>query len=114
MKEVGLTTLLHRRNCSDMLETFKILKGIDDVDYRTWFARVHELHQKTRQAVTVSADGKCWYSDNIAVPKAKLDVRKNFFSVRVVEKWNNLPISVRKAANVDQFKQEFDKHFDGK
>ena len=97
-----------------MIETFKILKGISDVDYRTWFSKVHELHQKTRQAVTVSADGTCSYSNSIALPNAKLDVRKNFFSVRVVEKWNNLPISVKTAASVDQFKQEFDKHFSGK
>ena len=36
---VGLTTLCDLRLKSGMLETFKILKGIDDVDYHTWFLR---------------------------------------------------------------------------
>ena len=53
LKEVSLTTLLQRRHCSDMLETFKNLKDINDVYYHTSFSRVHELHQRTRQAFTV-------------------------------------------------------------
>ena len=40
-----------------MLQTFKILNRYDDVDYRTWFKKVDELHQMTRQAVVVSEDG---------------------------------------------------------
>ena len=82
MRELCLTTLANCRHCSDMLETFKILKGINDVDYRTWFSTVLVLHKKTRQAVTVAVDGTGSYSDSIAVPKAKVDIRKNFFSVK--------------------------------
>ena len=82
-KKVGLTTLVDHRH-----QIFKILKCLNDVDYHTWFSTVHELHQKTRQAVTVAADSTCSYADNIALPKAKLDIRKNFFNVRVV----NFPI----------------------
>ena len=58
---------------------------MNDVDYHTWFSRVYELHQKTKQAVTVVSGGRCTYSDSIALPQAKLDIRKNFFSVTVVE-----------------------------
>ena len=45
LKEIGLTTLLERRHRSDMLETYKVLKGISDVDYHTWFTKVHEHNQ---------------------------------------------------------------------
>ena len=34
------------------------------------------------------ADSTCY--ESIALPKTKLHVRKNFFSVRVVNRWNNL------------------------
>ena len=60
-----------------MLETFKIRKGINDVGYHIWLSTVHELHQKTRQAVTVGAEGTCSYSDGIALPKAKLDIARS-------------------------------------
>ena len=48
LKAVGLTTLCDRRRRGDMIQTFKILNCIDDVDYRTWFTKVDEHHQKTR------------------------------------------------------------------
>ncbi len=31
---------------------------------------------------------------NVKIPAARLDLRKNFFSVRVCEKWNNLPSDI--------------------
>ena len=36
------------------------------------------------------------------------DIRRNFFSQRVVENWNNLPISVKNASNVNNFKNLYD------
>ena len=39
LQEVGLTTLVDRRRRGDMLETYKIMNEIDDVDYRTWFTK---------------------------------------------------------------------------
>ena len=37
LKELGLPTLEERRHQADMLQTFKILRGIDRVDHKTWF-----------------------------------------------------------------------------
>ena len=92
--------LCERRARGGMIQTFKILKGIDDVDYKTWFTRVSECHQRTRQSVTVSEAGELIGSENLVKPKSRLDVRKNFFSCRVVEPWNNLPPGVQGAADV--------------
>jgi ribonuclease P/MRP protein subunit RPP40 len=114
LKEVGLTTLVDRRCRGDMLETFKILNGINDVDYHTWFTKVDEQHQLTRQAVAVSADGTITGTQNLVKPKSRLDLRKNFFSCRVVNNWNNLPVDVREAGNVDEFKKRYDFHMTGK
>ena len=80
LTEVGLTTLADRRRRGDMLETFKILNEIDDVDYHVWFSKVDEQHEKTRQAITISSDGSIVGSENLLKPKSRLDIRKNFFS----------------------------------
>ena len=112
--EVGLTTLTDRRCRGDMLQTFKILNRIDDVDYHTWFKKVEEQHQSTRQAVVVADDGSSSGTENLVKPKAKLDLRKNFFSCRVVDPWNNLPNTVRKSGSVDEFKKNYDNFMKGK
>ena len=56
LKAVGLTTLCERRTRGDMIQTFKIMNGIDDVDAATWFTKVSECHQRTRQAVGILCD----------------------------------------------------------
>ena len=95
------------------METFKILNQIDNVDYHTWFSKVNENHQKTRQAVTISEDGTLQGTLNLKKPKAKLEIRKNFFSCRVVDSWNNLPDNVKNAEDILQFKIRYDEHKDG-
>ena len=57
LKAVGLVSLCDRRMRGDMIQTFKILKEVDDVDYKTWFTKVNECHQRTRLAVSVSDEG---------------------------------------------------------
>ena len=114
LKAVRLTTLVDRRIRGDMLETYKILNGIDDVDYSTWFTLVNEQHQMTRQSVNVADDGTVTRTMNLAKPKARLEVRKNFFSCRVVDNWNNLPVHVKNAGNVLEFKSRYDDNTAGK
>ena len=113
LKSVGLTLLCERRARGDMIQTFKILKGIDDMDPKTWFTRVNECHQRTRQAVSVSEEGELIQSENLVKPKSRLDVRKNFFSCRVVEPWNDLPPGVQRAADVLDFKKKYDSFIAG-
>ena len=113
LKAVGLTTLCERRVRGDMIQTYKILHGIDDVDAGTWFSRVSEFHQKTRQAVSVESDGHVEEEMTLLKPKARLDVRRNFFSCRVVDPWNCLPTKVQGSADVDSFKESYHKFIAG-
>ena len=39
---------------------------------------------------------------------SSLDLRKNFFSHRVIDKWNSLAFEVKRAKNPDQFKHKYD------
>jgi hypothetical protein len=60
--------------------------GKSAVDANTWFERVNAEGVMTRQA----ADPL-----NVKIPVARLEVRKNFFSVRVCEKWNSIPSEIK-------------------
>ena len=63
------------------------------------FYFVNERHDISTRAVT----------NNCLVPeKCNLDVRKYFFSNRVVNNWNVLPQDIRNAESVNDFKNRFD------
>ena len=99
LAEVGLTTLEERRVRGDMIQVFKILHGYDDVNKNTWFSMAGEINfYRTRLALGL----------NIATPRADCDIRRNFFSCRVVDKWNNLPDYIKCATSVNNFKNLYD------
>ena len=108
LQMLGLTTLYDRKIRGNMLETYKILNNFEDVDDHTWFTEVNEQHQKTRLAVNVLEDGTVVGSKNLVKPKCKLDIRKYFFTCRIVDHWNNLPANVKGAVNVLDFKTKYD------
>ena len=80
---------------------------------RKWFTKINECHQRTRQAVSVSEEGVITKSENLVKPKTRLEVRRNFFSCRVVEPWNHLPPGVQEAADVQDFKMKYDEFIAG-
>jgi hypothetical protein len=44
------------------------------------------------------------------IPAARLDIRKNFFSVRVCDKWNSLTSEIKNSVNVKIFKTSYRRH----
>ena len=44
----------------------------------------------------------------IVKPKVKYKLRENYYSVRVVKKWNQLPQKVREAKTINSFKNMYD------
>jgi ribonucleases P/MRP protein subunit RPP40 len=107
LRALNLPSLEARRAELDMVETYKIMSGISNVDPKIWFTPVVAANngRKTRLA----ADPL-----NLKVPAARLEVRKNSFSVRVCEKWNRLPNSVKCSKNVWQFKRAYRQFTDGR
>jgi len=102
LAKLNLQTLSERRVRQDMIQTYKILNGIDHVEANQWFTlAAEESVRVTRQS-----------SDpfNIKPQKSKTDVRKYFFSNRVVANWNNLPSTIKQSVNTDQFKRSYDKY----
>ena len=45
---------------------------------------------------------------NFVKQQANGDLRRNFFSFRVVDEWNKLPSAVKNAKNVNNFKNLYD------
>lgn len=93
-----LTTLDKRRDRGDLIQVFKIIKGFDNVDYRHFF--VVENNTRTRG-----------HRYKLAKFRSRLNIRRNFFSQRVINKWNELPASVVEAESVNSFKNRLDKHW---
>ena len=86
-----------------MIQTFKIIHGLDNVEVGTWFQlagdRAREGAVNTRQSrdITRLVEGESHYEN-----------RRNFFSQRVPARWNSLPESTRQQTTVLGFKAAFD------
>ena len=87
--EAGLETLEKRRYNQDMMQVFKIIKGIDKVSLEKLFTKVDHT-AGTRNAVSQT---------NLKKKMARKEVRLNSFSLRVVDNWNRLPEEMKKLEN---------------
>ena len=110
LKSAGLTTLSERRTRGDMIETFKTMKGIKRVNREEWFrVQVEEEHRPTRSNTVVVGEELERRSEVIVGQRARLEVRRNFFTVRVEKEWNCLPEVVKMQRTVNGFKNAYDR-----
>ena len=94
LSETGLTTLVQRRKRGDLIETFKLIKGITHVDYTNFF--------------TINENMGRGHMYKFVKNRSRLNVRAHFFSQRVVNDWNKLPTNVVNADTVNSFKNRLD------
>ena len=96
----------------NLIQTFKIVNQIDDIPVDTFFKFASNEHgHATRNAANINMEGDIPYSVsnlNFAKPQAGGDIRRNFFSHRVVDTWNSLPDCVKLAKDVNNFKNLYD------
>ena len=109
LKETGLTTLKERRTRGDLIETFKTLKGFNKVEKEEWFVEVGHEARATRANTVVTEDGETRKEHVLQLERARLGVRKHFFTVRAAKKWNELPEVVKKQTSINGFKNCYDK-----
>ena len=93
---MNLTTLETRRLRGDLIETFKILRKLEGTESSMYFE--------------MSGTGLRGHSLKLYKEQARLDVRKYFFSQRVVDTWNALPEIVIECTNVNNFKNKLDRY----
>ena len=110
LKAVGLTTLRERRERGDMIETFKTMRGFNRVERENWFTIQEEAEHRSTRLNTIIVEGKEERKMEVIVgARANLDVRRNFFSLRVENKWNRLPEVVKAQQNVNSFKNHYNR-----
>ena len=109
LSQIKLLSLLDRRLRGDMIQTYKIVHEIDDVNASDFFTFSNTQHgHATRQAATVTDDMVVMQSLGLSQQRCNLELRRNFFTQRVVAPWNALPPTVHFAPSVDQFKIKYD------
>ena len=109
LKDTGLTTLKERRVRGDLIETFKVMKGMNRTDKNKWFViRSQNTTRTTQSTTSVSDEGEVKRDDVMFKEHVRLDVRKNFFCERVVNQWNALPDIVRNQETTNAFKNQYD------
>ena len=92
-KRLGLMTLEDRRERGDLIEVYKILKGLTRINPEE-FWEVRRARNGARLVKELAANGK--------------RQRQSFFSYRVIQRWNLLPVEVKMAPSLDCFKRRLD------
>jgi len=138
INRLNITTLETRRDRGDLIQVFKIFKGLDNVQHSDFFImadtelRGHELkvykpqvHLDININTTRSPYGTIMNnpyrllsdtsssSSFLSNWKSFICVINNsdckyFFSVRIVDAWNNLPDAVLRCNTVENFKRKLD------
>ena len=113
LKTLKMQLLQDRRARGDMMQNFKILKGIEDIDANKFFNLSAERHSYSIRQATIVTDDTYVPTPTFGLLKgsSKLALRSNFFSQRVVQPWNLLPPVIKQADSVISFKESYDKHF---
>ena len=107
LAEAGMITLEARRRRGDLLQAYRTLHGVDDVDASQWF----EMVQPRPGA---SAENPGWTRNSSGALNIKINAigsnefRRSFWSQRVVEPWNRLPNEVKEAKSLNEFKNGID------
>ena len=96
LKELGLPTLQYRRKRADMLQVYKILSGLDDIDP----CEILNTEANTRTRGHPHKLGKV---------RTKTKKYQNSFRHRVVDPWNALPEEAVTAETNNSFKSSLNK-----
>ena len=98
LRALKLPSLYYRRRRGDMIAVYQLLHGGLDLDPQDFFNTT--LARDTR--------GHPW---RLVKPRAVSRIRRNAFSIRVVNDWNSLPPEVVASETVNQFKNRLDSHW---
>ena len=96
LKYLHLPTMKFRRLRGDMIETYKILNGFYDTDVVPSLPRNYDSRTRGN-------------SLKLLHMRPRYDLRKYYFSSRVVGAWNALPDSVVLCQSINSFKNNLDK-----
>ena len=92
LRTLGLPSLQYRRLRADMIQVYKIIRGIDRIDMSIFF----EIAKDSRTR---------GHKYKLCKRRGTTSFRMHTFSNRVIETWNSLPDSVVEAPDILSFKE---------
>jgi len=95
LDKLNLWTLEERRNRSDLIEVFKMAKNLSPIPLTKFF----ELNTDNRTR---------GHSFKLVKHRCNCEVRRHFFSERVVNRWNMLEKDTVSAKSVNGFKSKLE------
>jgi Reverse transcriptase (RNA-dependent DNA polymerase)/Endonuclease-reverse transcriptase len=95
-KELKIQTLIERRQDQDLTQVFRLTKGIGGLRFEDMFDRI-----PVREGPVTRLAGA---RNNLKAPVARLEIRRNSFAVRTINKWNGLPHPIKDSKDVKEFK----------
>jgi hypothetical protein len=98
LRKLKLPTLAYRRKRGDMIEAFKLTSGL----YDTALPSLLEIQKNTRTR---------GHSKKLYQHRSNKDIRKNFFTNRIINIWNSLPENVISAKNTKIFEHRLDNYW---
>ena len=91
LERLGLWTLEERRHRADLLEVFKMYKGLTTTPFTDFFSF---------SSVAITRG----HSAKLEKHHCHLELRRHFFSMRVVDRWNKLPQHIIDSTSLNSFK----------
>ena len=98
LRRLGLWSLEEWHNRADLLEVFKLKASLSSIPFQSFF----DLHDDSRTR------GHSW---KISKYRSKLNIRKYFFSERVVNRWNQLSQDEVDRTSVNGFKRALERRW---
>ena len=98
LQKLGLYSLEQRRLRGDLIETYKIMTGKENVTSEQFFSLSEATQLRGHRL-------------KLFKTRSRLEVRRNFFSQRVVNPWNKLTDHVVAARTTNDFKTRLDRHW---
>jgi len=92
LRDLGLWSLEERRNRADLVEVYKMWKGLSRISFDSFFEV--DLQHRTRG-----------HSLKLRKNRCRLDIRQHFFSERVVSAWNALDQQTIDSSSLNIFKK---------
>ena len=96
IRKLNLTTLNYRRHRMDMIQAFKIINKIDDIKMEGLF--------EFSDSITRG------HSLKLKKPRVLKSFRMNSFSIRAIDKWNNLTEDIVNSSTVLSFKTMYNRY----
>ena len=97
LKNLKLDSLAFRRRRCDIIQVFKMFKGIDRIDIEEFF--------------TLNVGPTRGHSLKISKPRVATSLRQNSFTIRVINDWNSLSESTISCDTVNSFKSALSKEW---